>query len=212
MRLLVSGATATLAKYGARHGDVLGCLPVPRAANDPAKLAALGLPIAADNGAFNGFEPLPFVRMLTAFMEAGVKLEWVACPDVVADAVATWRLWHRWEGIIRAFGFRPAMVLQDGMDAMGVSDFDPPVVFVGGTTGYKLGHDARRIVAWARKKNRPAHMGRVNTQRRIEYAVQIGCTSCDGSGFSKWPDTRIPMGIRWIRQAMHPTFTEATRC
>jgi hypothetical protein len=205
VRLLVSGATDTLRRLAPQDGDVLGCLPVPGGGNDPKSLQSLGLPIAADNGCFNGLNADKFVRMLNAFREAGVPLEWVAVPDKVADGDETFRLWGRWEPVVRAFGFRPCLVLQDGMTRFDVHQFDPPALFIGGTTGFKLGTLAASVTADWRAKGRPVHMGRVNSRDRIRYAVEIGCTSCDGSGFSKWPDTRIPLGVRWIREAMSRT-------
>ena len=209
MRLYVSGATATLRRLAPTAGDVLGCLPVPAAGNAPPAIAALGLPIAIDNGAFTGFKPGPFAKMLADYDAAGVRVDWVACPDVVADADGTYALWTKWSPIIRGFGFRPALVLQDGMDREAVRDFDPPAVFVGGSTGWKLGPQARLIVEMVAARGRPCHMGRVNTRRRIRYAAEIGCTSCDGSGFSQWPDARIPKGVRWVRAATAKTlFTQ----
>jgi hypothetical protein len=200
VRLYVSGATDTLRRLGPKHPDLLGAFPVPTAGNNPLSIASLNLPVAADNGAFGEFKPARFAAMLAAYADAGVRLEWVACPDVVCDAVGTWRRWQDWAPRVRAFGFRPAMVLQNGMTLDAVLDFDPPAVFVGGDDAFKEGKDARAVVRWARSKGRPAHMGRVNSRRRIEYALGIGCTSCDGSGFSKWPDTRIPLYLRWVRR------------
>jgi len=202
MRLLVSGATDTLRRLAPTCGDVLGCLPTPHTGNSPTSLAALGLPMAADNGCFNGLDARSFVVMLNDFREAGVGLDWVTVPDVVANGDETFFLWGRWEPVVRASGFTPCLVLQDGMTRFDVHQFDPPALFIGGTTEFKLGPLAANLTADWRAKGRPVHMGRVNTQERIEYAVRIGCTSCDGSGFSKWPDTNIPKGVRWIRQAM----------
>lgn len=202
MRLLVSGATATLRRLAETAGDVLGCLPTPHTGNDPKALESLGLPMAADNGCFGGLDSERFVVMLNQFREAGVRLDWVTVPDVVADGDATFVQWGKWEPVVRAFGFKPALVLQDGMDRLGVHQFDPPVLFIGGSTGFKLGQLAADLTADWRAKGRPVHMGRVNSERRIRYAVEIGCTSCDGSGFSKWPDTRIPLGVKWIRRAV----------
>lgn len=210
MRLYVSGATATLRRLAVQAGDVLGCLPVPAARNSPDAIAALGLPVAIDNGAFSGFAPGPFARMLADYDAAGVAVDWVACPDVVGDAKGTFALWLKWSPIIRGFGFRPALVLQDGMDRNAVYDFDPPAVFVGGSTEWKLGPQARLIVEMVAARGRPCHMGRVNSRRRIRYAAEIGCTSFDGSGFSQWPDARIPLGVRWVREAAARTlFSES---
>lgn len=199
---MVSGATSTLRRLAPTDGDVLGCLPTPHTGNDPKSLESLGLPMAADNGCFGGLNSERFVVMLNAFRDSDASLGWVAVPDVVANGDETFRLWGRWEPVVRAFGFTPAMVLQDGMDRLSVHQFDAPVLFIGGSTAFKLGGLAADLTADWRAKGRPVHMGRVNSERRIRYAVEIGCTSCDGSGFSKWPDTRIPLGVKWIRRAM----------
>lgn len=203
MKLLVSGATKTLRELAAAHSDHLGCLVVPGARNKPGAIQSLGLTTAADNGAFSGLDVGAFCSMLGQYQEAKFPLEWVAAPDVVGDDVATFRLWGQWKKIITAFGFRPALVLQDGMKIMDIITFNPPAVFIGGSTEYKLGPVVRKIVQWAISEGKPVHMGRVNTEKRIRYAVEIGCTSCDGSGFSQWPDKRIPLGLKWIKRAIN---------
>lgn len=202
MKLLVSGATKTLRELSVVYSEYLGCLVVPGARNKPDVIQSLGLATAADNGAFSGLDIGAFCSMLGLYRESAVKLEWVACPDVVGNDVETFRLYERWEKIIRAFGFRPALVLQDGMTPLDIAMLDPNAIFIGGSTDYKLGSVVREIVQWARSKGKSVHMGRVNTERRIRYAVEIGCTSCDGSGFSQWPDKRIPLGIKWIKRAI----------
>lgn len=199
MRMYVSGATATLRKYCQDNKDILGCFPTPHTKNNPTSLAELGLPIAADNGCFNSLDSQRFVVMLNAYREAGVKLEWVAVPDAVCDMDTTYKLWGKWEKVVRAFGHTPCMVLQNGFDICDLFIFKPQAIFIGGDDNFKLGQDVRKAVMWARQNNVPSHMGRVNSFKRIRYAIDIGCTSFDGSGFSKWPDTRIPKAIKWIR-------------
>jgi hypothetical protein len=207
---LVSGATETVRRYAETHRQTLGVLAVPKARNAPKSLEEIGLPIAADNGCFGGLDSQSFVEMLNSFREEKVALDWVAVPDVVCDADKTFVLWGQWERIVRAFGFVPAMVIQDGATRADVDMFSPPAVFIGGSTDYKLGEEARKITKMVRSQGKPVHMGRVNTFARIKYAVDIGCTSCDGSGFSKWPDTRIPLGLRWIDRAMKKKQTQPT--
>lgn len=56
MRLYVSGATSTLKKMSQSCGDVLGFLAVPLGKNNPNEIRDIGLPIAADNGAFSGLD------------------------------------------------------------------------------------------------------------------------------------------------------------
>jgi len=131
-----------------------------------------------------------------------VALEWVTVPDALGDAGATISLWDEWAPVVRSFGFRPAFVLQDGLTLDQLRRVDPPAVFVGGSTKYKMSRDATAAVKWARSHGRPAHMGRVNSLARIRHAVLIGCTSVDGSGYSKWPDQKIPKAVLCIRRTI----------
>jgi hypothetical protein len=60
-------------------------------------------------------------------------------------------------------------------------------IFIGGSTAFKLGAEAARIVVEAHLLRKWVHMGRVNTQRRLQYAAAIGVDSVDGSGWSRFP-------------------------
>lgn len=159
----------------------------------------LGLPWAADNAAFNGFDERKFLRMLDGIAGKPGCL-WVASPDEVGHAAATLDMFERWEAVIHQHGLPVAFVLQDGQERLPVPWDRFDAVLVGGSTGWKLGHAAGQLVAEAKARGLWAHCGRVNSRARIRYAAGIGCDSCDGSGFSQWPDKRIPMGLRWISE------------
>ena len=62
MRLFVSGATDTLRRY--RDSAHLGILLVPGAGNSLPSVLATGLPWAADNAAFSGFDPAAFCAFI----------------------------------------------------------------------------------------------------------------------------------------------------
>lgn len=42
-------------------------------------------------------------------------------------------------------------------------------------------------------------MGRVNSLRRLHYAVSIGCDSVDGTYLAHGPDTNLPRLLGWLR-------------
>ncbi len=46
-------------------------------------------------------------------------------------------------------------------------------------------------------KGKWVHWGRVNRKRRYELALKAGCDSFDGTGFSMYPDTNIPLVGHW---------------
>ena len=100
MMLLVSGSTASVARMAGRHNGRLGILLTPRNRNSVEAVRKTGLQWAIDNGAFSGFDPVRFRRLLER--AAGVPgLLWIVCPDVVADARATLQRFDEWQAETR---------------------------------------------------------------------------------------------------------------
>lgn len=198
MILLVSGATATKRRY-----PEVGTLIVPSAGNDPKSLELVPERWAMDNGAYSGFDVAAFMEMLRQF-EGRKGCLFVTAPDVVADAAATLAKYPFWARIIRACGFVPALVIQDGMIVDEIPWRIVGAIFVGGSTEWKLGPQAATIVAYARTRGLWTHMGRVNSRKRISYAAKIGCLSFDGGQYSMFPDTKIPKGLLDAERASDP--------
>ncbi len=148
-----------------------------------------------------GFDCTLYMEMLCAFRGRRGCL-FVAAPDVVADAFETLRIYPFWSDVIRAAGFVPALVLQDGMLANEVPWRLVGAVFIGGTTSWKLGPQAKSIVGVARSRGLWTHMGRVNSRERINYAATIGCLSFDGGQYSMFPDRRGPEGLQHAAEAV----------
>ena len=195
MTILVSGATVSVQKHRDPH---LGVLFVPGAWGTPAAALWPGCIWGADNGAFSRFDAIAFVEMLGKLRRLP-GCQFVAAPDVVGDAAETVRLFGLWAPMIRAHGFPVALVGQDGLavDATPWGLLD--AFFVGGSTAWKLGGDARELVAYAKARGKWVHMGRVNSRKRIHYAERIGCDSVDGTQFSWFADRWIPKGLSWVR-------------
>jgi hypothetical protein len=190
MLLLVSGAT--------RHprGETVGHLVVPKQGNAPQSLGLQPGQWAMDNGAFTGFDAGAFVRMLQRFDGIPGCL-FVTAPDVVGDAACTRDLWPFWSRLIRGVGHRPALVAQDGLRPGDVPWDELGALFVGGSTEFKEGRLARTLCGIARAKGVWCHWGRVNGKRRYELAMKAGAQSIDGTGFSMFPDTNIPLAEEW---------------
>lgn len=195
MVMFVSGATATAVKY-----QTVGELIVPGAGNAPDSLRLMPGMWAMDNGAFAGFDAGAFMRMLERF-HGRKGCRFVAAPDVVADAHSTLAQWPFWSGVIRGVGFIPALVLQDGMLASEVPWKELGAVFVGGSTEWKLGPQARDLMAYAKARGLWVHVGRVNSGSRIRLMGLQGADSFDGTGYSMFPATNIPKGLAWIEAA-----------
>lgn len=69
---------------------------------------------------------------------------------------------------------------------------------------WKLGTAAREIVAEAKARGKWVHMGRLNSERRYEYARAIGCDSADGTYLTFGPDVNLPKLIAWTRNNDQP--------
>lgn len=200
MRVLVSGATATLRDYW--HEPIFGRLFVPLDYNKADALPLEPGRWAMDNGAFSNFDAKAFERMLLRF-EGRAGCLFCAAPDVVGDAEATLAKFPFWSGVIRRAGFPVALVAQDGLTVSRTPWAQFDALFIGGTTEFKEGADARTLVGYAKALGKWVHMGRVNSKRRIFYAASIGCDSIDGTGFSKWPKVRLPLAVKWLKEWEH---------
>lgn len=119
-------------------------------------------------------------------------------PDVVGDAAATLARSLPWLPKIRALGIPAAFVAQDGMDQLPMPWDAFDVLFIGGTTEWKLGVPMAEIVREAKVRGKAVHMGRVNSLRRLGYAASIGCDSVDGTYISFGPNINLPKMLRWV--------------
>ncbi len=166
--------------------------------------AEAGIPWAADNGAFSGFDSRRWQRMVMNL--AGVHgCLFVTVPDVVSDHEATLELWNEWAPFVR-IAFPAAFVLQNGATVDNVPWDELDAVFIGGCTDWKLGPEARDIVRHAKSLGKWVHMGRVNSEKRIAYARSIECDSVDGSGWAKFRDAMMPRGFRALEAPVQLRF------
>jgi hypothetical protein len=120
-------------------------------------------------------------------------------PDVVGNAAATLRRSERMLAWIRYAGFPAALAAQDGLEHLTVPWGEFDVLFIGGSTAWKLGPAARRLVAEAKRHGKHVHMGRVNSLRRLRYARAIGCDSADGTYLAFGPRENLPRLLGWLR-------------
>lgn len=169
----------------------------PRHYSSIEKTSSEGFPWAADNDCFQGLKPVPYMKMLDRISGLDGCL-FVTVPDVVADSAKTIDLWDEWLPELTDRNLPPAFVLQDGITSDDVPWSDCSAVFVGGSTGFKLGETARDLVREANARGVWTHMGRVNTMRRIRYAKSIGCKSIDGSKWARWKILTLKEGLRGV--------------
>lgn len=157
------------------------------------------LPWACDNDAFTGFNASKFRRFLHT-ITGHVDCLFVACPDVVGDARATLERFGEWAIEILSTGQPVAFVGQDGAENLVIpwSDFD--AWFIGGSTRWKLSQASADLACEAKAKGKHVHMGRCNSLRRLQAALDMGCDSVDGSSMSMFGDAYILRFANWIDQ------------
>lgn len=153
---------------------------------------------AADNGCFNTskpgrkFDPSKWLGWLDKvprdclFATLPDILNWKQLKPFtplvpVGDWQATLRQSEKYFKQVKGMGFETAIVLQDGARDLDEIYFPVDAVFVGGSDMFKLGDSAAHICKQARERGLWAHMGRVNSERRLRYAESIGCHSADGT-------------------------------
>lgn len=155
-----------------------------------------------DNDGFGGVDREMFTSLV--LRNVGVPdCLFLTVPDVyLGDGVeahtATLASWREWYPFLSMTGFPLAFVAQIGATAANVPWDELDAVFVGGDTLWKLGPEAEGIVRESKRRGKWAHMGRVNSEKRIRYAREIGCDSVDGSGWAKYRDAMMPRGLRAI--------------
>lgn len=214
MRLLVSGATATLRSL-APHPH-LGHLLTPHNGNRLDTLLATGLPIAIDNAAFSNWDPDAFRALLRRLFPRATppaltrsRFLWCAAPDVVGDARATLQRFGDWAGAIGCAGLPLAFVAQDGCDpVVSVPWGDIRCLFIGGSTAWKLGPDTAHLVREAKRRGKWVHIGRCNSRKRLMYFHSLGADSVDGTGFSRFPDTHLRWGLDYCAKQQQSLFQE----
>jgi len=160
---------------------------------------------AADNGCFTAgdrFDPGAWLAWLDR-QDRGHCMFAVA-PDVVGDAAATAARSSAYLPTIRRLGFAPAYVAQDGWDAAAVDWTAFDVLFIGGSTEFKVGAVARGAVLEAQGRGKRVHMGRVNSGRRFALAASWGCDSVDGTYLCFTGPPGLPDVLGWMRAAAQP--------
>lgn len=135
----------------------------------------------ADNGCFSGkWDEGKWLRWLDRMLPFQASCLMATAPDVVGDAQATLERFAYYAPMLRERGWPVGFVAQDGMEALAWPDsYD--VLFVGGTTDWKLGSGADKCIRIAQRQGKWVHVGRVNSVKRIKHFLLRGANSVDGT-------------------------------
>jgi hypothetical protein len=196
MVLYFANPTGSPAVHAAQNDGALGYIDTPEQGN----VRPSDVVWCADNGCFGKrFNEQRWWRWLEKHAADAPLCLFATAPDVVGNAAATLERSAPWLPRIRALGYRAAFVAQDGQEHLLLpwNEFD--VLFIGGTTAWKLGAATRQLVAEARQRGKWVHCGRVNSLKRYRAMESIGCDSCDGTFLTYGPETNLPRLMSWLR-------------
>lgn len=181
--LYLSPKTKTLLKFDADSSN-WGYLTSPYNRQKQVKEYLFGI----DNGAFNKkFVWDKYKKYLINKQDSIHHCLFAVVPDVVTDHESTLKLYKKYNEPIKELGYKLAFVLQDGLkikEIPGSADW----LFVGGTTEFKLSKTITDII---KNKDRPVHVGRVNSNKRILHFYLAGADSVDGTTIIYQPDKRF---------------------
>jgi hypothetical protein len=178
----------------------LGCIVTPHQGNT---YFPDDWDVIADNGCFS--DKWTHDHWFRWLLDQPRSIRFAVAPDVFDPTGApthdaTLDRWRDYGPLIRRHGFTPAFVCQVGATPDTVPA-DADVLFLGGTTEWKLSHHASAIVAQAAREGRWVHMGRVNSERRLTAARSMGCNSVDGTYLTFGPDINLPRLLGWLERA-----------
>jgi hypothetical protein len=185
----------------AMTAGLIDCIVTPKQGN---RLPD-GVSFCADNGAFGKGYPGDDAWWAWLQTLPPERCVFAVAPDVPFDAQATLDRSGPWLPRIRALGMPAAFAAQDGLETLTVPWEEFDVLFIGGTTEWKLGRHARTLVREAKLHGKPVHMGRVNSAQRLRYAEHIGCDSVDGTYIAFGPDLNLPDVLAWLREVNDQT-------
>lgn len=160
-----------------------------------------GIAWGADTGCFtqpHTFSMSRYIDWLTDRKYAQDSCLFATAPDVVGDAVATLEISREPLQEIRGLGYKSALVAQDGLENLDVPWDTFDCLFIGGTTEWKLSEHAYALTEEAKRRGKWAHMGRVNSFRRIMAATISGYDSVDGTFLAYGPDLNIIRLKSWL--------------
>lgn len=182
----------------AMEAGLLGCMTTPAQGNRLPENCWW----AADNGKFGkGWPGAEAWYDWLGWKAAGreTRCLFAVAPDVPFDAVGTLAESQPWLAKIRALGIPAAFAAQDGCEAGLIPWGEFDVLFLAGTTAWKVGPVAEQLCREARARGLRTHMGRVNSHKRLIRAEEFGCDTADGTYLTYGPDINLDRLLSWTR-------------
>jgi len=180
--MYLSNSFGPAARRRVASGEYAGWLVSPQTRGIPAGVKR-GDRWAGDNGCFSAsFTDAGFIAWLRTMQPYRDSCLFVVAPDVLGDWAATAALWAKWESIIKAPGFYPAYVGQDNQPIDLLPWGRMSVYFVGGTDAWKNSAASLEIVRECRRRAVRVHLGRGNTNPRLQAFLNAYRLDIDPAG------------------------------
>jgi hypothetical protein len=186
------------------EAGLLDCMTTPAQGN----VIPDGCSWAADNGRFGKGWPgaaawWTWLQGQVERYDGANRCLWALAPDVPFDAVGTLAESLPWLSRIRSLGVPAAFAAQDGCEngLIPWGEFD--VLFIAGSTEWKIGDAAEALCVEARARGVRIHMGRVNSLKRLRRAEEFGCDTADGTFLAFGPDLNLKRLSGWLDAIEH---------
>lgn len=185
----------------AMSAGLFGCMTTPAQGN----VLPPGAKWAADNGKFGKGWPGPEAWYLwlkdTVERYGPDGCLFAVAPDRPFDAAGTLSESRPWLPMIRDLGIPAAFAAQDGCEYGLLPDWDEfDVLFLAGTTDWKVGEVAMSLSWEAKDRGKQVHMGRVNSLERLQVADFFKCDTADGTYFAFGPTTNLNRALGWMSE------------
>lgn len=160
---------------------------------------------AADNGCFTqpgSYTDERFLAWLAREAPNRGRCLFAVAPDVVGDAAATLERSLPMLPRIREAGYLAALVAQDGLEHLEIPWYAFDVLFIGGSTEWKMGEAVKGLISLAKGLGKWVHVGRVNSRRRFRHFAALGVDSVDGTFLAFGPSKNLPKLRSWLCESI----------
>lgn len=172
-----------------------GLLRSPRNPSHIPIALKMGAVWACDNDVFSEYNPNRIRRFLEVYAEYAPTCQFFNVPDVLRDAQATLDRFGEWVDSVKAFGWKVAFTLQNGMERFDVPWSHIDALWLGATDEWRYDRQREYVLTTlyeARKRGKWTHVGRVSTVRKIRYWQASGVVrSFDSTGYTINPSRSL---------------------
>lgn len=156
-----------------------------------------------ENGRFTGkFREGKWIKQLKRYQEFSRNCVAIVVPDLPFDAQGTLEEFWRYQHIPKFYGYRIALVTQNGMTVQDIPWGEIDTLFIGGDDHHKRGLEAQQLALEAKRLGKWVHIGRCNSGTAM-LKHWTWADSADGTTLAKHPTQQlesITNGVKRINE------------